>query len=119
MLVLLYIVFPFVLVGSPTSFFTIWNRDVVSHEVTIQIFDSNDRSLLREQYTVEPDESISKEKPFSMIFKALFKGTLDDYVVVATLDNNSSTSYKIGYQLWNTPEIEISDNQIFIGEISV
>lgn len=119
MLVFFFVVFPLVLVGTPTSLFTIANHDVVNHEVTVEIFAPNNESFLKEQYTIKPSEYISEEKPTLMVFRTLFKGTESGYLAVATLDNNSSASLEIAYHPWNEPIIEINDDEISIGEITV
>jgi hypothetical protein len=113
------VAFPFILVGAPTSLFTIANHDAVDHEVTVEIFTPDNESLLREQYTIKPSEYISEEKPTLMVFRTLFKGTESGYHVMATLDDNSSASLEIAYHPWNEPVIMINNNEISIGEITV
>lgn len=118
-LVLLFVAFPFIFVGAPTSLLTIDNHDTVEHEVLVEIFTPDNESFLREQYTIKPSEHISEEKPTLMVFRTLFKGTESGYRVVATLDNNSSASLEIAYHPWNEPIVEIYENEISISEITV
>lgn len=118
-LVFLFVAFPFILIGTPTSLFSIANHDSADHEVTVEIFSPNNESFLREQYTIKPFEYISKEKPPLMVFRTLFKGTENGYHVVATLDDNSSASLEIAYHPWNEPIIIINDNEIDIVELTV
>lgn len=118
-LVLLIVAFPFVLVGAPTSLFSIANHDSIDHQVTIEIFAPNKESFLREQYTIKPSEYISEEKPTLMVFRTLLKGSDSGYFVVATLDNDSSVSLEIAYHPWNEPIIMINDNEIDVLELTV
>ncbi len=118
-LVFFFVVFPFIFVGSPTPLFSIWNQDVTTHEVTVEIFGPTNQSMLKEQYVVESDERITEKKPLLMVFRTLFKGTESGYLVVATLDDNSTVSQEIAYHPWNEMSIDINDNELSIGEITV
>jgi hypothetical protein len=118
-LVFFFVAFPFVLVGAPTSLFMIANHDTVDHKVTIEILAPNNESFLKEQYTIKSSEYISEEKPTLMVFRTLFKGNERGYLVVTTLDDNSSASLEIAYHPWNEPMIIINDNEISIVEMTV
>ncbi len=118
-MIFFFVVFPFIFVGSPTPLFSIWNQDTVTHEVTVEIFGPTNQSMLKEKYVVESDERITEEKSLLMVFRTLFKGTESGYLVVATLDDNSTVSQEIAYHPWNEMSIDINDNELSIGEITV
>lgn len=54
------------LFGGPAMpyFFEIVNHEAGSHEVTVEILDSNNRPILKETYTPGPDEKVSEKKAF-------------------------------------------------------
>jgi hypothetical protein len=118
-LVFFFVAFPFAFAGAPTSLFMIANHDATDHDVTVEILAPNNESFLKEQYTIKPSEYISEEKPTLMVFRTLLKGSENGYLVVATLDNNSSASLEIAYHPWNQPVIMINANEIDIVELTV
>lgn len=63
-----YVIFPFVLVGPPSPLYRINNEDVNSHKVVIEVFDPNNRSILKEIHDLSPKEIIEYQKPSSLKF---------------------------------------------------
>jgi len=58
-----YIIFPFYLVGPPLPFLSLKNRDDINHEVVIEIFDQNNKSIFKETYELDPEEEKSSNPP--------------------------------------------------------
>jgi hypothetical protein len=64
-----FAVFPFLLLGPPTSLFYIDNEDLQSHEVTVEVFDSHNESIFKETYELAPEEHISQPKPLWLLLR--------------------------------------------------
>lgn len=98
------------LLGGPAmpSFFGIRNNDVETHEVAVEILDSQNNSIFKEAYNLSPNEAISEAKPFSLLYsietkKYTFKITLDNGVV----EKNTSVSL----HRWSTVDIIIGESE--------
>jgi len=91
-LYLFFAVFP-VMVVSPASLYHINNRDEVTHNVTVEIFDEHNVSVFKKHYTLGPDESVDLERevnwhlPFTSSFITWYDGV---YTFNFTVDNNVS-----------------------------
>ncbi|WP_370575093.1 hypothetical protein [Methanomethylovorans sp.] len=53
------IAMPFLFVGMPSPLSSLDNKDINTHEVTIEITDSGNNSVFRDVYTIEPEAGIS------------------------------------------------------------
>lgn len=62
--------------------FSIYNRDVNKHEVTIEIFDSNNNSLFKETFELGPKEAIHSPKITKRKGEYTFKVILDMEITV-------------------------------------
>jgi len=84
-----YIIFPFYLVGPPLPLLSLKNGDAINHEVVIEIFDQNNKSIFKETYELDPKEEIRYPRPFLLNFRWLKECTLK-----VTVDNNTTKMYK-------------------------
>lgn len=64
-----FIVFPFLLLGSPTPLYYVDNEDHQSHEVTVEVFDSHNKSIIKETHKLAPEEHISQPKPLWLLLR--------------------------------------------------
>lgn len=90
-LLFLFLVSPYVLqiifTGSPVKdSVKIKNYDSETHSVSIEMFDLNDKLVFKENYTLKPNESVSKEKSFFEKYtlktkKYNMKVVLDDKII--------------------------------------
>ncbi len=109
------------LLGGPALpyFFEVVNHDSGSHEVTVEILDSNNRSVLKETYTPGPNEKVSEEKPFSLRNSIEMK----EYTFRITLDNGTvKEEVPVSLHRWSTVFIHVyqdSESPILIDMITV
>lgn len=80
---------PFIFTGSTASFFIIHNHDVKSHEVTVEVFDQHDKSIINETHHLEPKSDLSHSRPLSLKFSRekkeyTFKVTVDKQITNIT-----------------------------------
>ena len=74
---------PFYFAGPPLHLFSIHNQDLNGHEVMIEIFDSNNKSVFKEKYELGPEEDINY--PEDVWEKR--KWPKGEYLFEVTLDN--------------------------------
>lgn len=109
------------LLGGPAlpDFFEIRNNDAGTHEVTVEILDLHNNSIIKESYNLYPDESVSEAKPFSLLYSIGMK----NYTFKITLDNGvEEKTIPVSLHRWSTPIIVIDwDNEapimIMIGTV--
>ncbi|SDG17015.1 hypothetical protein SAMN04488589_2344 [Methanolobus vulcani] len=106
----LYVLMPFLIVGTPTSFYQIKNIDTVDHKITVEIFDPQNQSIHKKDYYLSPGQTLEKAKPPVLVAKTYFIDEECGCRVKSTLDDNSSVSLYIDYNPWNEPYISISEN---------
>lgn len=94
------------LLGGPAlpNFFEIRNNDTETHEVTVEILDSHNSSMLKESYKLYPGERTSEAKPPGLLYsigmkKYTFKISLDDGI------EEKTTS--VSLHCWSTAVIDI------------
>lgn len=87
----LYITAPFIFKGSTTPIFEIYNHDVKNHEVTVEIFDLNNKSIMRQTYILESESDLSQPRPLSL-WLPQSKG---DYLFKVTMDKRITNTVKI------------------------
>lgn len=123
-----FVVFPFLLVGSPTSLFYISNEDLQSHEVTVEVFDPHKESIFRETYELAPEEQIWQPKPMWLIFRWLMpwseRGAEGKYEFKVILDGKTTDTCRTLPHPWSSVTIDInktnnSDSPMRIGVITV
>lgn len=105
---LCFIAMPFVFLGAPLPFFSIYNKDVNGHETVVEILDSNNESVFKKMYELAPQELTSEPKPSWLLLRLSFPpGDKEDYTVKVTSDNNITKSRQVELQLWNNAHIEL------------
>ncbi|KKG08373.1 hypothetical protein EO92_07085 [Methanosarcina sp. 2.H.A.1B.4] len=80
-----YISIPFVFMGAAAPFFVIHNHDITSHEVMVEVFDQQNKSIVNETYRLEPESDLSRARPLSLQFhrekrEYTFKVTMDKQI---------------------------------------
>jgi hypothetical protein len=115
----LYVILPFLIVGTPTPFYQIKNTDTVGHKITVEIFDPQNQSIHKKDFYLGPEEMIKKPKPPVLVAKTYFLDEECGCHVKSTLDDNSSVSLTIDYNPWNEPYISISENEFSMKEHSI
>ncbi|KKG07500.1 hypothetical protein EO95_14050 [Methanosarcina sp. 1.H.T.1A.1] len=118
---LLFVVVPYLIAGPPTPLFTVRNHDNEGHELRVEIYDSENNSVLDETYELAAGEEVYHPKPFRFRVPGF---EIVDYTFKFTLDNMSTETYSTNVQPWNTVEVELyadyaEGQPISIGEISV
>ena len=92
-LVGLFIILPTLFIGSPTTqMFSISNEDAVFHTITVEIIDSNNKSVFEKEYKLAPKEAVNKYKGPWFLLRS-FSPLENRYVLKATLENNRSATY--------------------------
>ena len=127
-----FVVFPFLLVGPPTSLFDIYNNDLQSHEVTVEVFDSYNESIFKETYELAPEERIAQPKSSWLLFRWSMPWSKGKYMYWAEgeyefkviLDGEITDTYRTLPHPWNSVIIDIdeandSNSQICIKGITV
>jgi len=112
----LFLVFPLVLVGSPTALFYIQNENSFSHNVSIEIFDEQNVSVFNTSYLLEVNESVHVDReirwyfPFPSTFVTWSDGV---YTFHFTVDNNASNQITRDINQYESisADIESSENQ--------
>ena len=84
-----YFIFPFYLVGPPLPLLSLKNGDIINHEVVIEIFDQNNKSIFKETYELGPKEELRYPRPFLLKFR-----WLKECVLKVTVDNNTTKMYE-------------------------
>jgi hypothetical protein len=108
-----YVIFPFYLVGPPLPLLSLKNEDVSSHEVVIEIFDQNNKSIFKETYELDPEEEIRHPRPFLLKFRWLKECTLK-----VTVDNNTTEMCKTDVYSWKEFCITIGKDPVS-GEMNI
>ena len=108
-----YFIFPFYLVGPPLPLLSLKNEDVSSHEVVIEIFDQNNKSIFKETYELDPEEEIRHPRPFLLKFRWLKECTLK-----VTVDNNTTEMCKTDVYSWKEFCITIGKDPVS-GEMNI
>ena len=102
---LFFLVFPIILVGPPMSIYDIRNMDSITHNVSIEIFDSNNNSSYLKTYTIHPDETVEFERQinwFIPITSEYITWSHGTYTFQFTVDNNISKNITTLVRTWQT-----------------
>lgn len=78
----LYAAIPFIFMGLPTPIFQIFNDDVKSHEVTVEVLNQDNKSVINKTYILESEADFLEERPLCLCFpqekrEFVFKVTID------------------------------------------
>jgi len=99
-----FITNPYYIVGLPTPLFYIRNMDEGAHELRVEVFDSENNSVLNETYELAPGEKISYPKPFRSREMGV---EMVDYTFKFTLDGRFTEKYSTKVDSWGTVEVEL------------
>jgi len=108
-----YFIFPFYLVGPPLPLLSLKNEDVSSHEVVIEIFDRQNKSIFKETYGLDPEEEIRYPRPFLLKFRWLKECTLK-----ITVDNDITEMCETDVYSWKEFRITIGKDPVS-GEMNI
>ncbi|MBN2487859.1 MAG: hypothetical protein JXA98_02390 [Methanosarcinaceae archaeon] len=61
-----YAAIPLIFMGPPVPLFTVHNHDTTGHEVVVEVFDSNNESIIKETYVLDPKDDISRSRPVGL-----------------------------------------------------
>lgn len=101
------------------NFFELKNHDAGTHEVSVEILDSDNKSVFKETYKLRPDESISETKPFNL------RNSLEsrEYTLRVGLDNGvAKEKVSMSLDRHSTATIDIYwdyQDPIIVGAITV
>ncbi|AKJ40353.1 hypothetical protein [Methanosarcina barkeri] len=109
-----YIILPYIFMGPPTSFFSVYDGDETSHIVTIEIIDSNNKSIFENTYELSPQEKITESKGLWLLFKMSLPLHKENYTIKTTLENNVSKETSMSLNPWTALFISIIDSSTFI-----
>ncbi|WP_292467242.1 hypothetical protein [Methanolobus sp.] len=102
---------PFVFMGTPSPLFSLENKDINAHDVTIEIMDFNNNSIFINTYALEPDTRISQVKSNELIRQlSIPPGNSKETIVKVTLGNNITESRSFNLQFGTTVEIRLFEN---------
>lgn len=105
----LFIILPTLFIGPPiTQMFSIFNEDFVFHTVTVEIIDSNNKSVFEKEYELAPKDSVNKYKGPWFLLKS-FSPFENRYLLKATLENNRSATYDTSLGPWEAVIISINN----------
>ncbi|HIH94338.1 TPA: hypothetical protein HA338_09930 [Methanosarcina acetivorans] len=80
-----YVSLPFMFRGPAAPLFVIHNHDVKGHEVAVEVFDQQNKSIINETYILEPKSDMLRSRPFSLRLhrekrEYTFKVTMDKQI---------------------------------------
>jgi len=89
---------PLIIVGSPLSVFSIYNKDEnLNHTIIVEIFDSSNSSVLKKTYFLKPEERVEYDRAFGWYpsFSWSFITWSDgEYTFKFILDNETTKIHK-------------------------
>lgn len=118
------IAMPFIFIGKPEPLFSMKNKDTISHQVMVEISDSNNNSIFKEVYVMDPDSEISQSKSAWLLLQLSFPpGDSKDTTIQVTVDNDLTEKSQADLQLWSMFDITLFDeheeSDISLGVIAV
>jgi hypothetical protein len=119
-----FVWFPLVMIGAPTSLYSIHNFGTKNHTLTIKILDSTNTTVLVKTYDVRPTMSITYDRGFGWYPTATwtpFTWSEGEYTFSAILDQVYTASYTTHVQITQTIAIHIDfmDTPLEITEVWV
>jgi hypothetical protein len=115
----LFIILPYLFMGPPTPFFSIYNGDKTSHITTLEILDSNNKSVFENKYELSSQEKITESKSLWLLLKMSSPLSNDNYIVKTTVDNNMSEEINKSCNPWTKMYISIVDSSVLIDTMQV
>ncbi len=109
-----YIILPYIFIGPPASFFSVYNGDETSHVVTIEITDSNNKPIFENTYKLSPHEKAIESKSLWLLFKMSLPLNKDSYTIKTSLEDKVSKETNMSLDPWTTLFISIIDSSVFI-----
>jgi hypothetical protein len=112
---LFFVVFPFTLMGGPTSLYFIGNRDATTHNLTLKITDTSNKTLLSNTYIIDPDTTRDYARGFGWYPTPTLTPitwSQGEYTFTATLDGNHTISHTTTIQPTQTIWITITSNPL-------
>lgn len=124
LIIISYIAMPFIFIGKPEPLFSMKNKDTISHQVMIEISDSNNNSIFKEVYVMDPDSEISQSKSAWLLLQLSFPpGNSKELTIKVTVDNDFTEKTHTDLQLWSMFDITLFDeheeSDISLGVIAV
>lgn len=118
------IAIPFIFVGKPLPLFSMKNKDTISHQVMVEISDSENNSIFKEIYVMVPDSEIVQSKPGWLLLQLSFPpGNSKEFTIKVTVDTDLTEKSQTGLQLWSMFDItlfaEYEESDISLGVIAV
>jgi len=93
----LFVIFPCMLTGGPTSLYYIRNSDTKNHTIEIKIVDSTNKTVLSQSYNIQPDKNIQYDREFgwypTINWWTPFTWSEGEYTFIAVLDGNFTASH--------------------------
>ena len=109
---------PYILVGAPSSLFSISNNDSNEHKVAIEVFDSNNESVFKQTYELAPEASVWQPKSTWLLLQLYIPpGNSKEWTFKATLDDKITDIRQIKLHPWTTADVLLyydAENPIFI-----
>lgn len=102
------ILIPFIFGGSAAPLFVIHNHDDKSHEVTVEVFDQNNNSIINETHTLERRSDFTRSRPLIVRLpwediEYTFKVTMDKQITNVTKveipDRKTSVNIRLYYEI--------------------
>jgi hypothetical protein len=106
----LFVLFPMIIMGGPTSLYFIGNHDTKNHTIVIKIFDSTNKTVLLQSYKMQPDTTIQYARGFGWyptVTWTPFTWSGGKYTFIAVLDGNFTASHTTNVQITQTIWIDI------------
>jgi len=101
-----YILFPFLLVGSPDPLYRIENDDINKHKVVVELFDSHNKTVFIKTHVLDPGEEVRYPKPLLWLLLPGFDGK---YTIDITLDGEIRKTREIMIYPWMMVCIDLYD----------
>jgi len=109
-LYLFFLIFPLMLVGPPTSLFVIRNKDSISHEVIIEIFNEKNVSVFKKTFQIDNKQNVNLDRnirwwlPFPSTFITWSEGM---YTFNITVDHIYTKEISRDINQYETIDIEV------------
>jgi hypothetical protein len=106
----LFVLFPMIIMGGPTSLYFIGNHDTKNHTIVIKILDSTNKTVLLQSYKMQPDTTIQYARGFGWyptVTWTPFTWSGGKYTFIAVLDGNFTASHTTNVQITQTIWIDI------------
>jgi hypothetical protein len=105
---LFFLVFPIIFIGPPMSIYDIRNMDSITHNVSVEIFDSNNNSMYLKTYMIQPDRGVEFERQinwFIPIIDEFITWSHGTYTFRFSVDNNFSRDITAPVRTWQTVDV--------------